>query len=241
MRASRVVIRREEAAMSPHAPRRYVFFDVDETLISIKSMLSFQEYWFAATGDLSGKILFEEEMARLRRGGASREALNRRYYAHFAGREVAAVEQRATGWFNHVATTIPGLFHSAVVAALYRHQNQGDRAVLVSGSFPALLTPIARRLGVRDILATDLVTAHGRYTGEIRPPQTIGAGKAEVIARFLAARRVPAAQCHAYGDDLSDLPMLDAVGHPVVVRGSGELEAQARQRGWPVLSPVWEA
>ena len=84
------------------------------------------------------------------------------------------------------------------------------------------------------------MVADGRYTGEIRPPQCIGRGKAEAIARFLAATGVSAALCHAYGDDISDLPMLDSVGYPVVVRGSRDLEAQAMGRGWPVISPIWD-
>jgi phosphoserine phosphatase len=101
-----------------------------------------------------------------------------------------------------------------------------------------LLSPIAARLGVRHILATIMEVVDGSYTGRIFPPQTIGRGKAEAIAGFLERAGVSPSCCHAYGDDISDLPMLSAVGWPVVVRGDNRaLEELALNRGWPVLSP----
>jgi phosphoserine phosphatase len=77
----------------------------------------------------------------------------------------------------------------------------------------------------------------GHYTGVIHPPQTIGQGKADAVRDFLAKMGYAAADCHAYGDDISDLPMLDAVGHPVVVAGGRGLATHAASVGWPVLSP----
>jgi HAD superfamily phosphoserine phosphatase-like hydrolase len=106
---------------------------------------------------------------------------------------------------------------------------------MVSGSFPAVLTHLARRLGVRHLLATTLEVADGRYTGKILAPQTIGAGKALAIKQFLAGNGGHAEMCHAYGDDLSDLPMLEGVGHPTVVRGDPALEAHAKAMGWRIL------
>jgi HAD superfamily hydrolase (TIGR01490 family) len=219
-------------------PTVFAFFDVDDTLISIKSMFSFQDYWYAMTGDRRGRLLFEEEMDRLRGGGAAWELLNRRYYAHFAGREVAAVERIATGWFTHVERNTPGgLYLPAVVARLKEHKARGEEAVFVSGSFPALLAPVAARLGVGVILATSLETAGGRYTGNILPPQTIGEGKADAIRAMLARTCVAPEVCYGYGDDISDLPMLKAIGHPTVVRGGRGLEAEGERLGWPLLAP----
>ncbi|HXP95311.1 MAG TPA: HAD-IB family hydrolase [Telmatospirillum sp.] len=224
--------------MSISPVRAFAFFDVDETLISIKSMVSFQDYWFIATGDDEARASFWRDMARLRDGKASRETLNRCYYASFAGRAVGAVADLAVAWFNEMSATTRDLFHPSVVAALFRHQDIGQEAVLVSGSFPALLSPIAARLGVRHILASDMEVADGCYTGRILPPQTIGLGKAEAMTAFLQRAGVSPSRCHAYGDDISDLPMLGAVGWPVVVReDDAEMVAVARSRGWPVLSP----
>lgn len=92
-------------------------------------------------------------------------------------------------------------------------------------------------LGVRHILATRLEVREGRYTGEILPPQTIGAGKAQAVDTFLRARDCSPEWCYAYGDDVSDLPMLEAVGQPTVVSGGRKLKANARTMGWRVITP----
>jgi HAD superfamily hydrolase (TIGR01490 family) len=215
--------------------RQYAFFDVDDTLISIKSMFSFQDFWYAAVGDGAGRDAFLAEFAALRPAGAGREELNRRYYAHFAGRQVAAVAEVAEEWFAHVEAATPALWHHGVVARLKHHQAEGVAAVFVSGSFPDLLRPVARRLGVDTLLSTTLEMADGRYTGAILPPQTIGAGKAEAVAAFLRRSGTKPSRCFAYGDDISDLPMLSAVGHPTAVIGCPRLAAKAHEMGWQTM------
>lgn len=216
----------------------YAFFDVDDTLIAIKTMFSFQDYWYAATGDHAGRAAFQQEMDGLRANNASWEILNRRYYAHFAGRAAAAVTACAADWYGHIERTTPQLYHAAVVAELKRHQRGGVAPVFVSGSFPALLAPVAERLGVRHILATTLEeTAAGLYTGAILPPQTIGAGKAVAVQAFLEERNITPASCYAYGDDISDAPMLAAVGFPTAVSGGRGLQAHAEAMGWRVMAP----
>jgi HAD superfamily hydrolase (TIGR01490 family) len=214
----------------------YAFFDVDDTLISVKSMLSFQDFWYQKYPDRAAECRYRADLRTRFRPDACWASLNRLYYSYFAGRSEAAVIEAGRQWFEQLHAGKRDFFHSTVVADLLEHASSGRPAVFVSGSFPALLKPIAKFLGVRDVLATQLEVRDGLYTGAILPPQTIGEGKAEAIRRFLSERQVPAASCYAYGDDISDLPMLEAVGHPVVVPGGRGLEAQARVLGWRVMS-----
>lgn len=226
-----------DPAVSTVEARSYAFFDVDETLIADITMLSFQDHWYRATGEQAAQAAFEQEMAALQRQGAPRERVHRRYYAHFAGRAVAEVERQAAAWFEHLERSRTDLYHSSVIAELHRHQAAGREAVFVSGSFPALLTRLARRLEVRHLLATTMEVVDGHYTGRILAPQTIGEGKASAIADFLARKGGSAEHSHAYGDHLSDLPMLKAVGHPTVVRGDPALAAYAETAGWRIVAP----
>lgn len=230
-------LRNRPAAGLSRPAGAFAFFDVDETLVATKTMLSFQEFWYRSKGEATAWEAFRSELMTLRRAGASREALNRRYYASFAGRSVGEVDRSAAAWYGELEASRPDLYHRPVVDELRRHQAAGWEAVLVSGSFPALLRFIAGHLGVRHILATRLEERLGRYTGEILSPQTIGEGKALAIRAFLERQGAWARRCHAYGDDISDLPMLEGVGHPTVVRGDPELVAHAERAGWPVLSP----
>lgn len=216
-------------------PTGYAFFDVDDTLISVKSMLSFQDFWYRKYPDSAAEFRYRADLRTQLHPGACWASLNRLYYSHFAGRSEAAVIEAGRQWFEQLHSGKPDFFHGRVVEELVEHSRRGRPGVFVSGSFPALLEPIAEVLNVRLILATRLEVQNGFYTGDILPPQTIGEGKAEAIRQFLAERQASADNCFAYGDDVSDLPMLQAVGHPVVVAGGRGLETQAREFGWRVI------
>lgn len=215
----------------------YAFFDVDDTLISVKSMLSFQDFWYEQTGDLAGGAAYREDLRLHLHPGASWEFLNRLYYRHFAGRVPEQVDAMGRKWLAWTRSQQPAFYHPRPLAELRSHQRAGREVVFVSGSFPALLEPIAEELEVEHVLSTQLEVREGAYTGELLPPQTIGTGKAEAIRAFLHGRNVAPELCFAYGDDISDLPMLESVGQPTVVSGGRELEERARALGWRVIAP----
>ncbi len=224
----------------PQRAKSYAFFDVDDTLISVKSMFSFQQFWYQRYPDPLAQQRFDRDMSRRHEQDISWEQLNRQYYRHFAGRSVQQVAQCCYDWFVYMERHQERLFHDAVVAKLRGHQQSGHDIVFVSGSFPALLQPVAERLGVQHILAIQMVIADGRYTGEILQPQTIGQGKADAVSAFLSQLKGDAASCYAYGDDISDAPMLASVGYPVVVTGGRGLPEYGKSQGWKLLHPNTE-
>jgi len=223
-------------------PRAYAFFDVDDTLITIKSLLRFQEFWYDWAGDEAGRKAYIDEIQELIAQDAPWEFVNRRYYAHFAGRSIADVRRCVAVWFAKTERSLEErdqrLFHAAIVNRLQQHRQAGVEPVFVSGSFMLLLEPIAHRLHVNHVLGIQQQAVDGHLTGHILPPQTIGQGKADAVLDFLHSRAVKAEDCYAYGDDISDAPMLSCVGHPFAVRGGRRLEAYAVEQGWPVIDPV---
>ena len=224
-------------APSNAAPPAYAFFDVDDTLIAVKSMFSFQDYWYGRGREPGQRQAFEMDMDRLRNENAPWEELNSRYYAHFKGRNAAEVAKLGAEWFSVMERNRPKLYHTKVVERLRQLQADGVEPVFVSGSFPALLAPVAERLQVRHLLCCRPEIEEGLYTGRLLPPQTIGTGKATALLDFLKEHGVSPAVCHAFGDDITDRPMLEVVGHPVVVAGGRALEAYATRVGWPVMQP----
>jgi HAD superfamily hydrolase (TIGR01490 family) len=105
-----------------------------------------------------------------------------------------------------------------VHAALRAHRAAGAHVVLVSGAFAPIVDPIAEHVGAGQVEVTEVAVAAGRYTGELLGPPVIGAAKGERVRRLLRAYpHVRAADCYAYGDHVSDLPMLAEVGHAVIV------------------------
>ena len=130
----------------------------------------------------------------------------------------------------------PG-FHHEMVETLRQHQRDGHTVVLVSGTFNDLLTMIAEGLGVRYTVGTILEMVNGRYTGHTQGALCFGQEKARRILTFLKREglEVDLASSYAYADRVYDLPMLELVGHPVVVHPDKPLRRQAIARGWPVV------
>lgn len=214
--------------------RSFAFFDVDETLIAIKSMFDFFRYWcLVELRDRETLRRFELTFDRLREQDESREGLNRAYYTFFAGVDPAELEAAGRRWFARAEQGYPALINQPVVGALQRHAAMGVEPVFVSGSCEALLRPLADRLGVAHILSAPLLFSDdGTLSGELGDPQTIGDGKGRAIRAFLIAHDGRSDISYAYGDDISDLPMLESVGRPIVVGDSGPLVDVALERSW---------
>ncbi|MGZ4702953.1 MAG: HAD family hydrolase, partial [Ilumatobacteraceae bacterium] len=75
----------------------------------------------------------------------------------------------------------------------------------------------------------------GIYTGDLAGPFCYGPGKVDAITELAKWENYDLGQCYAYSDSASDLPMLEAVGHPVAVNPDAKLERVAHQNGWPIV------
>ncbi|WP_326568620.1 HAD family hydrolase [Amycolatopsis rhabdoformis] len=210
------------------------FFDVDETLISIKSMFDFYDYFLAAVGHSAEEQHRLQAAARdLLRPGLPRVQGNRLFYQRFAGYKVDEVAGIGREWFAaHLDRG--GLFHTDVLDALRAHTAAGTTTVLLSGSFPACLDPVREHAGADLAMSTQLEVRDGVYTGEVTRTM-IGDAKATIASELIARAGVAAADCHAYGDHVSDLGLLRLVGHPVAVGTNAEVLAVAEEAGWARL------
>ena len=219
----------------------YAFFDVDGTLLRGKSMFEFHDFWYQrwiGVSDLHRREEYEDASAVLRmqcESTNSRSVINLRYYELFAGRQVDEVQRCAQAWASGKIADPKSLI-THVVAEMQSLRDRGIEPVFVSGSFVEALQPIAQHLGVRHILATRLLHDGIRYSGRIKHPQTIGPGKANAIRKFATEQAIDLKNSWAYGDDISDLEMLEAVGNPVAVVGDPLLERAANERAWRHIS-----
>jgi len=219
---------------------QYAFFDVDGTLITIKSMFSFRRYCLGRLGlyrcwkGVLRYITHDLQHRSLVRLGAGREFLNRCYYRAFRGVDRMELLGLVGEWYDEINRS-GGLYISRTIQILREHRDEGVRIVVVSGSFHELLHPILEDIGVDHVLATNLVTKDGKFTGEIVSPQMIGEGKARAVKDFIESRNIDPALCYAYGDDSSDIPMLAVVGSPALVTSDPDLIDLAARRAWRVI------
>jgi HAD superfamily hydrolase (TIGR01490 family) len=218
-------------------PRSVAFFDVDETLITVKSMREFLRYHFACYGEPEDRFdVAWQALVDIAAATGSRTASNRAYYRNFAGRLVDVVTAHGRDWFDKAHRSADFL-HRPVVEAFRRHVSDGAYTVLVSGSFAPCFHPIAEFLGADEVLCSQPAAVDGRYTGDVTVTM-IGSEKANAATRLIAEQGVAATRCHAYGDHSSDLELLTVVGHPVVIGDDPVLSTIATERGWRRLPGI---
>jgi HAD superfamily hydrolase (TIGR01490 family) len=220
-------------------PTVAAFFDVD-TVVADKTMLSFLRFHLASLG--LGEPVFERKAAWLRRCaaiGMTQEEVNRAYFRLYAGVGTPDLVAQGRQWFAQQYAR-GGFFHGPALEAMRAHQQRGHAVVLVSGSFFPCLNPIAEHLRVNAVLGTEPVVRGGRLTGEVVEP-LIGEAKARAVLAWATRHRINPARCYAYGDHITDLPLLKTVGHAVAVGDDRTLAEYVSHRGGerlPGVAPV---
>ncbi len=124
----------------------------------------------------------------------------------------------------------------AAHALLDRHRERGDTLVIITATNRFVTRPIADRLGVHELIATDPEFREGRYTGEVAGIPCFQEGKVKRLEQWLAEHGGDLAGSWFYSDSHNDLPLLERVEHPVAVDPDPTLEAEARKRGWPLIT-----
>ena len=162
----------------------------------------------------------------------SRADFLRRFYRDYRGLPADELRHRAEGALSEFI--LPRVRHAAV-RRIREHRRRGDRVVLVTGALDFLVRPLSHLAD--ELIAARMTERGGAFTGELAEPPLSADGRASLAARLAAEHGYDLADCHAYGDSVSDLPLLEAVGHPFAVNADFRLAREARRRGWPQL--VW--
>ncbi|PYC27814.1 histidinol-phosphatase [Pseudomonas mosselii] len=122
------------------------------------------------------------------------------------------------------------------LALLQQHREAGDQLVIITATNRFVTAPIARRLGVRTLLATECETQDGRYTGRSTDIPCFREGKVTRLARWMLENGFDLEDSYFYSDSLNDVPLLEVVANPVAVDPDPRLRVEAERRGWPVIS-----
>src|SRR5690606_9787725 len=114
------------------------------------------------------------------------------------------------------------------------HIQEGHQTVLLSGSLPYVLQPMARMLGVRHVICSQPATRNARLTGRLAGLAPYGAAKALLMRRFAEAAQIDLNQSFCYADHHTDEVVLRLFGHPVCINPNDRLYSIAQRLGWPV-------
>lgn len=197
-------------------------------------MFDFFSFWCIRTNKIEQLKKYNSYLKSEVEKGVSREKINREYYMQFNGVKYNDLLNSGEIWFNKIINN--DLFIDSAMEALRRHQLQGVSVVFLSGSMHPILSPIASYLDVRDIICTKLlIDSTGNVTGEIGKPQTIGEGKKIALLNFCNKFNTNPKNCFSYGDDMSDIPMLESTGNPVCVGGGRNLAKYVLLNDWLII------
>ena len=212
------------------------FFDLDKTLISRSSTLAFTRPFYR-DGLISRSAMIRGAFAQamFKRAGADHEWMERiRTQASQLCQGWQAERVREIVRTNLDEIIVPHVYAEAR-SLVSGHRAAGRDVIVVSASGHEVVDPIAALLGAHTVIATQMVIADGRYTGDFAF-YAYGEAKAARMRELAAERGYRLADCYAYSDSITDLPMLEAVGHPTAVNPDRALRRVAAGRGWPVLS-----
>jgi len=147
------------------------------------------------------------------------------------------------GWDQERIRTLVGealieviepIVYDEALELIREHQGAGRKVFIISASPQEIVDPLAHYLGVDGAIATRAqLDAEGRYTGEVEF-YSYGPYKAEAMLEVANWEGIDLTRSYAYSDSITDLPMLEVVGRPVVVNPDRDLARIAREREWEV-------
>jgi HAD superfamily hydrolase (TIGR01490 family) len=211
------------------------FFDLDKTLMEGSSALHFGRAAYRA-GMLSRRRLLADAWAnvKFRLNGSTdqgTEELRQRILDSIAGVRVKDLMRLAP---DVLAGILP-LIYKDVLETAWEHQDAGRPVYIVTAASEELAESLAGVLRLDGGIGMRSEVKDGVYTGRPAGPFTYREGKAQAIRELAASEGIDLSESYAYSDSESDLPMLRAVGHPVVVNPDRALERIAREEGWQIM------
>jgi HAD superfamily hydrolase (TIGR01490 family) len=135
-----------------------------------------------------------------------------------------------------IKTRIEPLIRGKAEELIDWHRRQGDELLIITATNRFVTEPIAARLGIPNLLATDPETVNNRFTGKVAGIPCFQQGKVERYRQWLGRDGKNPKQTWFYSDSHNDVPLLELVVHPVAVDADAKLAAYAQKKGWRQIS-----
>jgi HAD superfamily hydrolase (TIGR01490 family) len=215
--------------------RPAAFFDLDKTVVAKSSTLAFGRELYRE-GLISPALVLKGAYAQVvyQLLGADEERMERSRVTMLEltkGWDAERVQRLVRETLQEV---IDPLIYAEALELFEEHRRAGRDLYLVSSSGVEIVKPLAEYLGMPHVLATlPGIDGDGRYDGTLEF-YCYAENKAVAIRAEADRRGLDLTASFAYSDSITDVAMLEAVGHPVAVNPDRELRTLAQERGWPV-------
>jgi HAD superfamily hydrolase (TIGR01490 family) len=223
--------RGRRAVLSPD--RQLAVFDLENTLIASNVVDSYS--WLAT------RRIEDVERARfvvqtvreaprlLALDRSDRSDFLRYFYRRYEGAPAERLKDDSWELFSEL---ILMKSFPAGIRRVREHRALGHKTLLITGALDFVIEPL--RPLFDEVVCARLSERGGRLTGELVEAPPTGEARAIIMADYASLHGLDLEQSVAYADSSSDLPMLEASGHPVAVNPETKLAAIARKRGWHV-------
>ena len=214
---------------------RLAIFDLDNTLIAGDSDHSWGE--FLVQKNLVDATAYAEANDRFYQQYKA-ATLNIQEYLNFSLAPLTryTLDELAAFHQEFIRDNIEPMMLPKAKALLQQHRDQGDYLLIITATNSFVTHPIAKYLGVDDILASDAEILNGRYTGKGRGTPCFQGGKVIRLQEWLKEKNYNLEDAYFYSDSINDLPLLEQVPNPVAVDADERLSKIAVERGWKIMS-----
>src|SRR5271156_1498696 len=223
-----------EILASAPGPKIGAFFDLDGTLVAgFTAVILTQER-------LRRRDMGVGELVSMVQAGLN-HTLGRIEFEDLIGQASSALRGRLLTDLEEIGER---LFAQRIESRIYpemrelvrAHVARGHTVVLSSSALTIQVNPVARFLGITNLLTNTFETNEdGLLTGDVVKPILWGPGKASAVQRFAAEHEIDLKDSYFYADGDEDVALMYLVGNPRPTNPEGKMAAVAKRRGWPIL------
>ncbi|MGI9124409.1 MAG: HAD-IB family hydrolase/lysophospholipid acyltransferase family protein [Mycobacterium sp.] len=223
-----------EVMASPKGPTVGAFFDVDGTLVAgftgvILTRERFRNHDMGV-GELISMVAagLNHQFGRIEFEGLINKATE-----VLRGRPLSDLQQIGERLF---AEKIEKRIYPEMRDLVNAHIERGHTVVLSSSALTIQVEPVARFLGIPNVLTNKFETDEdGVLTGKVIKPILWGPGKANAVQKFAAENDIDLKKSYFYADGDEDVALMHLVGNPRPTNPGEKMAEVARKRGWPIL------
>jgi putative phosphoserine phosphatase/1-acylglycerol-3-phosphate O-acyltransferase len=149
-----------------------------------------------------------------------------------AGLTLEDMDRFSKQWFEEM---VRNSIYREAVDLIRTHEEKGHKLAIISNAPEFFVKPLAKTLGIDDIICTRVEIEGSVLTGKLIKPLCYGEGKKEYAVRWAGENSIDLDKSYFYTDSFYDIELMKFIGFPIAVNPDRKMKKTARQNNWPVL------
>jgi HAD superfamily hydrolase (TIGR01490 family) len=215
--------------------RNLAIFDLDNTILNGDSDYSWINFL------IEKRLVDKDEYERKNKyfyDQYYQGKLNYDEWAEFAlttikGKKPEEIEDILSKFLSEIIEPMINIY---ALKLLHDHTHNNDIMLLASATNSVIVEPIAKRLGFKNIVSTQVEIIDEIYTGKVLGIPALSEGKLIKVKEWMLQNSIESFDNTSfYSDSINDLPLLAAVSKPVAVNPDDMLREECRKRSWEII------